>query len=134
MSRAAGRCALQRHPAGASCRARRRSTCCRASTSTLPRAARSPALVGPSGTGKSTLLHIAGLLERPSAGEVAIDGRACGRLADAERTRLRRERIGFVYQFHHLLPDFTALENVVLPLLIAGRSQREARGRARERC
>ena len=89
------------------------------------------ALVGPSGTGKSTLLHIAGLLERPSAGEVTIDGRACGGLADAERTRLRRERIGFVYQFHHLLPDFTALENVAMPLLIAGRSQREAQAHAR---
>ena len=84
------------------------------------------ALVGPSGTGKSTLLHIAGLLERPSAGEVAIDGRPCNGLGDLERTRLRRERIGFVYQFHHLLPDFTALENVAMPQLIAGRSRREA--------
>jgi lipoprotein-releasing system ATP-binding protein len=90
------------------------------------------ALVGPSGSGKSTLLHIAGLLERPSAGEVVIEGRACGRLGDAERTRIRRERVGFVYQFHHLLPDFTALENVVLPQLIAGRSRREARARAEE--
>jgi lipoprotein-releasing system ATP-binding protein len=89
------------------------------------------ALVGPSGTGKSTLLHIAGLLERPSAGEVMIDGRACGGLGDAERTRLRRERIGFIYQFHHLLPDFTALENVAMPQLIAGRRQREAQARAR---
>ncbi|MEK0081645.1 ABC transporter ATP-binding protein [Benzoatithermus flavus] len=88
------------------------------------------ALVGPSGAGKSTLLHIAGLLERPSAGEVAIDGRACSGLGDAERTRLRRERIGFVYQFHHLLPDFTALENVLMPQLIAGRGRREARVRA----
>lgn len=88
------------------------------------------ALVGPSGAGKSTLLHIAGLLERPSAGEVAIDGRACSGLGDAERTRLRRERIGFVYQFHHLLPDFTALENVLMPQLIAGRGRREARLRA----
>ena len=88
------------------------------------------ALVGPSGTGKSTLLHIAGLLERPSAGEVAIDGRPCNALNDAERTRLRRERIGFVYQFHHLLPDFTALENVAMPQLIAGRGMREARSRA----
>jgi lipoprotein-releasing system ATP-binding protein len=88
------------------------------------------ALVGPSGTGKSTLLHVAGLLERPSAGEVAIDGRPCGGLGDAERTRLRRERIGFVYQFHHLLPDFTALENVAMPQLIAGRGRREASARA----
>jgi lipoprotein-releasing system ATP-binding protein len=88
------------------------------------------ALVGPSGTGKSTLLHIAGLLERPTAGEVAIDGRACNGLGDAERTRLRRERIGFVYQFHHLLPDFTALENVLMPQLIAGRGRREARATA----
>jgi lipoprotein-releasing system ATP-binding protein len=85
------------------------------------------ALVGPSGSGKSTLLHIAGLLERPSAGEVVIDGRPCSRLPDAERTRLRRERIGFVYQFHHLLPDFTALENVMLPQLLAGRSRGAAR-------
>jgi lipoprotein-releasing system ATP-binding protein len=88
------------------------------------------ALVGPSGTGKSTLLHIAGLLERPSAGEVAIDGRPCNGLGDADRTRLRRERIGFVYQFHHLLPDFSALENVAMPQLIAGRSRKEADGRA----
>jgi lipoprotein-releasing system ATP-binding protein len=89
------------------------------------------ALVGPSGTGKSTLLHIAGLLERPSAGEVVIEGRACQGLGDAERTRLRRERIGFVYQFHHLLPDFTALENVAMPQLIAGRSTREAQAEAK---
>lgn len=88
------------------------------------------ALVGPSGTGKSTLLHIAGLLERPSAGEVVIDGRPCQGLGDAERTRLRRERIGFVYQFHHLLPDFTALENVLMPQLIAGRGRRQALDRA----
>jgi lipoprotein-releasing system ATP-binding protein len=88
------------------------------------------ALVGPSGTGKSTLLHIAGLLERPSAGEVAIEGRACNGLGDAERTRLRRERIGFVYQFHHLLADFTALENVAMPQLIAGRAKREAEAAA----
>ncbi|MGE3741787.1 MAG: ABC transporter ATP-binding protein [Geminicoccaceae bacterium] len=90
------------------------------------------ALVGPSGTGKSTLLHIAGLLERPSAGEVLIEGRPCNGLNDADRTRLRRERIGFVYQFHHLLPDFTALENVAMPQLIAGRSMREAKARAEE--
>jgi lipoprotein-releasing system ATP-binding protein len=88
------------------------------------------ALVGPSGSGKSTLLHIAGLLERPTAGEVLIEGRSAGRLGDSERTRLRRERIGFVYQFHHLLPDFTAVENVMLPRLVAGRGRVEARGRA----
>jgi lipoprotein-releasing system ATP-binding protein len=90
------------------------------------------ALVGPSGTGKSTLLHIAGLLERPSAGEVTIEGRTCNGLGDAERTRLRRERIGFVYQFHHLLADFTALENVAMPLLIAGRRSHEAKARAEQ--
>jgi lipoprotein-releasing system ATP-binding protein len=88
------------------------------------------ALVGPSGTGKSTLLHIAGLLERPSAGEVTIDGRCCNGLGDSERTRLRRERIGFVYQFHHLLSDFTALENVAMPQLIAGRRRSAAEARA----
>jgi lipoprotein-releasing system ATP-binding protein len=88
------------------------------------------ALVGPSGSGKSTLLHIAGLLERPTDGEVVIEGRAVARQGDGERTRLRRERIGFVYQFHHLLPDFTAAENVMLPQLVAGRSRREARARA----
>ncbi|MDF1587088.1 ABC transporter ATP-binding protein [Marinimicrococcus flavescens] len=90
------------------------------------------ALVGPSGSGKSTLLHIAGLLERPSAGEVTIEGRSCGPLGDRERTRLRREQIGFVYQFHNLLPDFTALENVMMPQLVAGRGRGEARRRAGE--
>jgi lipoprotein-releasing system ATP-binding protein len=88
------------------------------------------ALVGPSGSGKSTLLHIAALLERPSAGEVEIDGRACSRLSDTDRTGLRRNRIGFVYQFHHLLADFTAVENVMLPQLLAGRSKAEASARA----
>ena len=88
------------------------------------------ALVGPSGTGKSTLLHIAGLLERPTTGEVTIDGRPCSNLPDSDRTRLRRERIGFVYQFHHLLPDFTALENVMLPRLVAGEAKGDARRRA----
>ncbi|MEZ5903792.1 MAG: ATP-binding cassette domain-containing protein [Geminicoccaceae bacterium] len=91
------------------------------------------ALVGPSGSGKSTLLHIAALLERPSTGEVTIDGRACGRLGDRERTGLRRNRIGFVYQFHHLLADFTALENAMLPQLLAGRSRAQAR-RGRPTC
>ncbi len=90
------------------------------------------ALVGPSGAGKSTLLHIAGLLERPDAGEVSIGGVACGGLSDPERTRLRRERLGFIYQFHHLLPDFSALENVMLPQMIAAVDRRAARRRARE--
>ena len=90
------------------------------------------ALVGPSGAGKSTLLQIAGLLERPQAGEVAIVGERCEGLADRRRTRLRRERLGFIYQFHHLLAEFSALENVILPQMIAGRSKRAARERARE--
>jgi lipoprotein-releasing system ATP-binding protein len=78
------------------------------------------ALVAPSGAGKSTLLHIAGLLEHPDGGEVHIVGRAAGRLSDGERTAIRRVQIGFVYQFHHLLPEFSALENVVMPQLIRG--------------
>ncbi|WP_425408818.1 ABC transporter ATP-binding protein [Hyphococcus sp.] len=78
------------------------------------------ALLGPSGSGKSSLLHIAGLLENASAGEVEILGRATSRLNDAERTRIRRDTLGFVYQFHHLLPEFTALGNVALPQLIGG--------------
>ena len=93
-------------------------------------AGRMAALVGPSGAGKSTLLHICGLLEHATSGEAAIDGRPTSRLGDAERTRLRRERIGFVYQFHHLLPDFTALENVALPQMVAGRATRAAKARA----
>jgi lipoprotein-releasing system ATP-binding protein len=88
------------------------------------------ALVAPSGAGKSTLLHIAGLLERPDSGEVTIDGRDTSPLDDAARTALRRDRIGFVYQLHHLLPEFTALENVMMPQLIAGLDKREARKRA----
>ena len=90
------------------------------------------ALVGPSGAGKSTLLHIAGLLERPDTGDVRIGGVSCGGLSDAERTRMRRDRLGFVYQFHHLLPEFSALENVMLPQMIAGVRRRAARERARE--
>jgi lipoprotein-releasing system ATP-binding protein len=90
------------------------------------------ALVGPSGAGKSTLLHIAGLLERPDAGEVLLEGSPCGRLPDDARTALRRRRIGFVYQYHHLLPEFSALENVALPQMIAGRGQKRARERARD--
>ncbi len=88
------------------------------------------ALLGQSGAGKSTLLQIAGLLERPDGGEVAIGGAPCGRLSDDQRTRIRRERLGFVYQHHHLLPEFTALENVVIPQMIAGINRREARERA----
>ena len=90
------------------------------------------ALVGPSGAGKSTLLHIAGLLERPDAGEVIIGDEACSGLAEADRTRLRRGTLGFVYQFHHLLPEFSALENIMLPQMIAGTSRAEARVRAGE--
>ncbi|HEX3882518.1 MAG TPA: ABC transporter ATP-binding protein [Stellaceae bacterium] len=88
------------------------------------------ALVGPSGAGKSTLLHIAGLLERPSGGEVRIDGTACSSLSEERRTLLRRRALGFVYQFHHLLPEFSALENVVLPQMIAGAGKRAARDKA----
>lgn len=90
------------------------------------------ALVAPSGTGKSTLLHVAGLLERPDGGEVYLGGAATAAMDDAGRTRFRREDIGFVYQFHHLLPEFSALENVVMPQLIKGLSKEEARRRAGE--
>ncbi|MCQ8782654.1 ABC transporter ATP-binding protein [Mangrovibrevibacter kandeliae] len=90
------------------------------------------ALVAPSGAGKSTLLHIAGLLDRPDAGEVYVNGEACGSLDDAGRTAMRRETIGFVYQFHHLLPEFSALENVMLPQMIRGLSQKVAAERARQ--
>jgi lipoprotein-releasing system ATP-binding protein len=89
------------------------------------------ALVAPSGTGKSTLLHLAGLLEKPDGGEVVIDGRHCAALSDPERTAIRRDRVGFVYQFHHLLAEFSALENVVLPQMIAGVGRRAAEARAR---
>jgi lipoprotein-releasing system ATP-binding protein len=89
------------------------------------------ALVAPSGTGKSTLLHLAGLLEKPDGGEVLIAGRDAGRLSDAERTSIRRDSIGFVYQFHHLLAEFSALENVVLPQMIAGVPRRRAAVRAK---
>ena len=89
------------------------------------------ALVAPSGTGKSTLLHLAGLLEQPDDGTVLVDGRDAGALPDTERTAIRRDRIGFVYQAHHLLGEFTALENVVLPQMVAGVSRAGARERAR---
>ncbi len=90
------------------------------------------ALVAPSGAGKSTLLHIAGLLDSPTSGEVAILGRPAAGLDDAARTRLRRETIGFVYQFHHLLPEFSALDNIVLPQLAAGQGRARAAARARD--
>lgn len=87
-------------------------------------------LVGPSGSGKSTLLHTAGLLERPDGGDVYLDGEDCLALNDRQRTRRRREKLGFVYQFHHLLPEFNALDNVAMPLMMAGVRQGEARNRA----
>jgi lipoprotein-releasing system ATP-binding protein len=88
------------------------------------------ALVGPSGAGKSTLLHVAGLLERPDDGQVLISGADCGSLSDERRTLLRRSELGFVYQFHHLLPEFSALENVMLPQMIAGVGRARARQKA----
>ena len=92
----------------------------------------SVALVAPSGAGKSTLLHVAGLLEYPDAGEVYIDRVATSTLSDAQRTRLRRTDVGFVYQAHHLLPEFSALENVALPQMIRGLSRKEANNRSTE--
>jgi len=88
------------------------------------------ALVGPSGAGKSTLLHISGLLETPDGGRVIINGRDCTGMPDAERTRVRRVQMGFVYQFHQLLPEFSALENVIIPQMILGRSRKRASLRA----
>jgi lipoprotein-releasing system ATP-binding protein len=88
------------------------------------------ALVGPSGSGKSTLLQLAGLLEHPSSGEILIQGRFCSQMSDKERTELRARTIGYVYQFHHLLPEFTALENIVLPQMIVGTPSEKAHERA----
>ncbi len=96
------------------------------------KAGESVALIAPSGAGKSTLLHIAGLLERPDSGEVHVGGHATSTMNDESRTALRRSEIGFVFQFHHLLPEFSALENVVLPQMIAGLKHAEAAARARE--
>ncbi len=90
------------------------------------------ALVGPSGSGKSTLLQIAGLLERPDGGAVILAGQDAGGLRDGARTRMRRRDLGFVYQYHHLLPEFSAEENVIIPQMIAGTGRREARARARD--
>lgn len=88
------------------------------------------AMVGQSGSGKSTLLHLAGLLERPDEGEVMVDGKPAGKLPDRDRTELRRGFLGFVYQYHHLLPEFSAVENVMLPQMLAGVTRSAARKRA----
>jgi lipoprotein-releasing system ATP-binding protein len=101
-----------------------------ASLALLP--GQSVALIAPSGAGKSTLLHLAGLLERPSAGEVSVGGAPTSTMSDDQRTGLRRSQIGFVYQFHQLLPEFSALENLVLPQMIAGLKRAEAEKRSRE--
>ncbi|MCA0434341.1 MAG: ABC transporter ATP-binding protein [Proteobacteria bacterium] len=90
------------------------------------------ALIGQSGSGKSSILHMAGLLERPTSGEVLIAGQNCTQMDDTSRTRVRRIGIGFVYQFHHLLPEFSAVENVVIPQLIAGATEKAAQRRAKE--
>ena len=90
------------------------------------------ALVGQSGSGKSTLLHIAGLLERPDEGDIVVDGKSAGAAGDRERTVMRRQFLGFVYQYHHLLPEFSAIENVMLPQMLNGQSRAEARRRAAE--
>ncbi len=87
-------------------------------------------LVGPSGSGKSTLLHTAGLLEKPEGGQVFLEGEDCVALGDSGRTRLRREKLGFVYQFHHLLPEFSARDNVAMPLMVGGMKRGEARKKA----
>src|SRR6478609_3278186 len=87
-------------------------------------------LIGPSGSGKSSLLHAAGLLEKPNAGLIALDGRDCSKLSERQRTKVRLSTVGFVYQFHHLLPEFSALDNVAMPAMIAGKGRAEARAAA----
>lgn len=88
-------------------------------------------LVGPSGSGKSTLLHTAGLLEKPDGGRVILEGHDCGQMSDRERTGMRRNKLGFIYQFHHLLPEFNAEDNIAMPLMIAGRTRKKAREKAK---
>ena len=88
-------------------------------------------LIGPSGAGKSTLLHLAGLLEPPQSGSIRLEGVDCQALSDKERTALRRHKLGFIYQFHHLLPEFSALDNVAMPLMIAGLARSAARQKAK---
>jgi len=88
-------------------------------------------LVGPSGSGKSTLLHAAGLLEKPNSGEVLLEGENCIGLSDSGLTTMRRNKLGFIYQFHHLLPEFSAEDNIAMPLMIAGKSRKEARAKAK---
>src|SRR5512140_374022 len=89
-------------------------------------------LIGPSGSGKSTLLHLLGTLDRPSSGEVIIEGESVAKMSDRELSAFRNKRIGFIFQFHHLLPEFTALENVAMPAMIAGSALEEAAPRAKE--
>jgi len=89
-------------------------------------------LLGPSGSGKSTLLHTVGLLERPEAGQVILEGKNCLDLGERERTAMRRDKLGFIYQFHHLLPEFNARDNIAMPLMIAGKERVQARKKADE--
>ncbi|WP_135606595.1 ABC transporter ATP-binding protein [Methanococcoides sp. NM1] len=89
-------------------------------------------IIGPSGSGKSTLLHMIGILDTPTSGTILIDGENVTTMSDRERSRARNEMLGFIFQYHHLLPDFSALENVMMPLLIAGKSKREAERIARD--
>ena len=125
-------CPAARRPAAHLPPGRRARSRCSTGASAALYPGQAVALVGPSGAGKSTLLHIAGLLETPDSGRVIVNGRDCARMTDDERTRVRRAEMGFVYQFHQLLPEFSALENVMIPQLIQGRSKSEAQARAAE--